>query len=212
MCYINDTYHIRMTGWIGNKASELGIHLFADADFAGCSKTSRSTSGAHLAVIASKSHWPPAGQSKKQGCVSHSTPEAEIVAADHALRSIGVPALALWSVILERPDATIRFHEDNETAIIVMKQGYSAAMRHLERTHGVCLRWLAERFHEPAYVLDYERSALMSADVYTKAFSCQAEWVRNMKLTNHLDPSTFWGGRTKCHEHPMATEHRGGNV
>ena len=100
------------------------MHLFADADFAGCAKTSRSTSGAHLAVLGPNTVWPIAGQSKKQTCVSHSTPEAEIVAADHAVRSFGVPAMDLWTLILG-DKMVIQFHEDNATACIVLKSGYS---------------------------------------------------------------------------------------
>ena len=51
MSYIQSSLHVRMTGWIGDDPSELSLHLFADADFAGCNKTSRSTSGTHLSVL-----------------------------------------------------------------------------------------------------------------------------------------------------------------
>ena len=51
ICYINCSYHVRMTGWIGDPPEMLAPHIFADADFAGCSKTSRSTSGAHLSLL-----------------------------------------------------------------------------------------------------------------------------------------------------------------
>ena len=212
MCYINGTFHVRMTGWIGDAIEDVTLHLFADADFAGCSKTSRSTSGAHLTLLGSRSTWPLAGQSKKQGCVSHSTPEAEIVAADHAVRTMGVPSLDLWSTLFERPEANVVFHEDNETAIIVMRQGHSPTMRHLERTHGVCLRWLAERFQCPDYQIMYERSVLQAADIYTKAFTSLAEWVRNLRLINHLDPKLFWSGRSDGARSEMLTEHKGGVV
>ena len=95
VCYINITYHIRMTGWVGDPPSKLTPHCFADADFAGCAKTSRSTSGVHLCLPGPNTVFPLAGQSKKQGCVSHSTPEAEIVATDHAMRTSGLPSLEL---------------------------------------------------------------------------------------------------------------------
>ena len=60
--------------------------------------------------------------SKKQACVSHSTPEAEIVAADFALRTVGLPALILWDKILDK-EAAVEFREDNETMIQVCKTG-----------------------------------------------------------------------------------------
>ena len=36
ICYVNSSYHIRMTGWVGDPAENLSVDLFADADFAGC--------------------------------------------------------------------------------------------------------------------------------------------------------------------------------
>ena len=54
---------------------------------------------------------PIAGISKRQTNVSHSTPEAEIVAADFAVRSLGTPALTLWSLLL-RKEVYLQFHED----------------------------------------------------------------------------------------------------
>ena len=211
MCFIQGSLKVRMTGWIGDPVSALGVHLFADADFAGCPKTSRSTSGMHLSVMGPSSVWPVAGQSKKQTCVSHSTPEAEIVSADHAVRMHGVPALSLFERLLGLPQdkLVIQFHEDNATAVQVLKTGYSAAMRHIERTHGVCLRFLAERFTSPAFHVFYERSVLMSADVYTKHFVCAAEWELVTKLINHLVPSQFWPGEAGGYKPKMPAEHKG---
>ena len=71
-----------MIGWVGNSLKDLSIGLFADADYAGCGESLRSTSGAHMHIQGSHTRFPLAGISKRQGCVSHSTPEAEIVAAD----------------------------------------------------------------------------------------------------------------------------------
>jgi len=144
--------------------------------------------------------------------VSHSTPESELVSADHAVRTFGTPTLDLWSLLLAKPDLHLTFHEDNATAIIAMQQGYSNTMRHLERTHGVCLRALAERFHEPFYHLVYERSALQSGDIYTKGFTNAAEWTRAVKLINHLDPHLFWEGQSGSSKSIMPSEHKGGVV
>ena len=68
MCYIHSTYHLRQTGWIGDGVEDLVPHLFADADFAGNAKDSRSTSGVHLCILGPNSMFPIAGQCKKQGC------------------------------------------------------------------------------------------------------------------------------------------------
>jgi hypothetical protein len=58
VCYIHSTYNYRLVGWIGDGPSALQPHLFADADFAGCVYTQRSTSGLHLAVRGPKQLLP----------------------------------------------------------------------------------------------------------------------------------------------------------
>ena len=95
MCYIKSTLEWRHIGWVGDKCEDVAPHLYADADFAGCAQSSRSTSGSFLCIRGPSTFFPVAMQSKRQGCVSHSTPEAEIVAADFSLRMMGLPALDL---------------------------------------------------------------------------------------------------------------------
>ena len=50
VCYINSFKHLRMIGWVGDGLGALQPHLFADADFACCTATQRSTSGYHFAI------------------------------------------------------------------------------------------------------------------------------------------------------------------
>ena len=45
ICYMHSTRHLRMIGWVGDSLEHLSPHLYADADFAGCAQTQRSTSG-----------------------------------------------------------------------------------------------------------------------------------------------------------------------
>jgi len=74
MCYINCTAASTLTGYIGDPPSELKLRLYADADFAGDKDTFRSTSGAALAIVGPHSLMPLAAKTKKQSCVSNSTP------------------------------------------------------------------------------------------------------------------------------------------
>ncbi len=94
--YINGTALWRQIGFIGDTTDNLQLGLFSDADFAGDRADMRSTSGVFLAPYGPRSFFPLAAQSNKQTAVSHSTVEAEIVAADHALSTSGLPALPLW--------------------------------------------------------------------------------------------------------------------
>ena len=66
--------------------------------------------------------FPLNGVSKKQTCVSHSTPEAEIVAANAAIRLEGLPSPQLWDVVLERK-VIATFLENNQATMQILKPG-----------------------------------------------------------------------------------------
>ena len=93
MCYLNSTLDYRMFGWIGDPVSMLSLHVYCDADFAGDQETMKSTSGVHLVLQGPNSYFPLTCVSKKQSCQSHSTPEAEFVAASHGIRAVAIPFL-----------------------------------------------------------------------------------------------------------------------
>ena len=57
-----------------------------------------------------------AGGSKRQGCVSHSTPEAEIAAADVSLRTMGLPALSIWETLTDSFPKLFFWKESNNAA------------------------------------------------------------------------------------------------
>ena len=50
MCYVDSTKHLKLVGWVGDERKDIGQHLYADADFAGCKRTGRSTSGAFFVM------------------------------------------------------------------------------------------------------------------------------------------------------------------
>ena len=102
LCYINSPLDYKLKGHIGDSSENLNLTLYSDADFAGCLDIAKSTSGAFIALTGPNSFFPLNATSKKQPCVSHSTPEAEIVAADLAIRAEGLRALQLWDMVLER--------------------------------------------------------------------------------------------------------------
>lgn len=122
MCYIHSTYHLRMVGWVGDDLDALQPFLFADADFAGCTLTQRSTTGYFHCIRGPRSCFPITGVSKRQSCVSHSTPEAEMVATDFSLRHCGIPSLDLWQALLPNCRGLI-LCEDNQAMIRVIESG-----------------------------------------------------------------------------------------
>ena len=187
MCYVNSTLSLKMIGWVGDKIEDLSLGLFADADFAGCAQSLRSASGSHLQVQGKFTRFPLAGGSKRQGCVSHSTPEAEIVAADTALRTLGIPALSAWKV-LAKVFPQLLFHDDNQGMIGVVRSGRNPTMRHLERTHGISIASMHEHFQKDHFVLIYEITAKMAADIHTKGFKNPMAWKKACMLINLLEP------------------------
>ena len=149
--------------------------------------------------------FPLTGISRKQTCVSHSTPEAEIVAADVALRTTGIPAAILWDNILQRP-MRITFHEDNQAAMRVMLTGRNPTMRHIGRTHKLDVAWLAEQLSGELFDIVYEVSTGQRADIFTKGFDTADKWEHARSMINVLDvrakllPPPVHGGGGSCDE------------
>ena len=156
-----------MVRYIGDDLSKVQVHVYADADFAGDPSSKRSTTGVHLSLRGPHTCFPINGQSKRQECVSHSTPEAEIVAADWALRREGIPMLDMLDVIAGRGQKVV-FHDSIESMLKACRSGKNPTMRHLLRTHGVSVAWLKEQFDTGNYDLRYVPSTLQAADIYTK--------------------------------------------
>ena len=99
VAYIHWTMDYKLVGWVGDAQPQMQPQLYADADFAGCVATQRSTSGAYLCIRGPHTAFPIAAASRRQGCVSKSTPEAEIVSMDGAIRSMGIPSLSVWDTL-----------------------------------------------------------------------------------------------------------------
>ena len=75
-----------------------------------------------MALTSPNAFFPLSGVSKKQTCVSHSTPEAEIVSANAAVRLEGLPALPLWDVMLERKVIATLLEDNQATANSQIRQ------------------------------------------------------------------------------------------
>jgi ribosomal protein L16/L10AE len=123
-----------------------------------------------MTVCGPNSLAPLNGQSKKQSAVSHSTPESEIVSADAGVRTFGLPALDLWSLILNRRVKLV-LEEDNSAAKRVIETGRNPTMRHLNRTHKVDLRFLFEQVANGNMEVRQCPTDSMAADILNKAFT-----------------------------------------
>jgi hypothetical protein len=191
ICYINSTLDMRMIGKVGNTKESINCALFSDADFAGCSETMKSTSGVFMKLSASNTHFPLSACSVKQTAVSHSTAEAEMIAAELALRKEGLPILDLLDVILNRKVHT-DFLEDNQATIRMLESGKNPTLRHLGRTHKVDLSWLFDEFKKESYMLRYCTSEEQGADIFTKHFVDANKWREVCTLIGHVTKSMLW--------------------
>ena len=80
---------------------DVQLVLFSDASFAGDVEDSKSTSGAFLALAGPNTFVPITWFCKKQGAVSHSSIEAEIIALETGLRLEGIPLLMFLDLLLD---------------------------------------------------------------------------------------------------------------
>ncbi len=97
--YINSTADFVQRAYVGDQIGTEVLTLFCDADFAGDRGDSKSTSGVFVAIAGPTCFVPVACLSKKQGCVSTSTCEAEIVAMAAGLKEV-LSCLDMWEVIV----------------------------------------------------------------------------------------------------------------
>jgi hypothetical protein len=192
MCYINSTLDVKMQAWVGDPIEDWEFVVYSDADFAGDKSTSKSTSGAFACIRAKNTFFPLTGISKKQSCVSHSTPEAEIVAADFAVRTVGLPGLDLWETLKGKPMSMV-FKEDNESTMRIIETGKSNALRHIGRTHRVNIDFIHEQHANKQIQLEYCPSEMMCADIFTKPFCVACKWWHACLVIAHVQTKVFWG-------------------
>jgi len=100
---------------------------------------------------------------------------------------MGPPAMSIWETLTGKSPKLL-FHDDNQGMIGVVRSGRNPTMRHLERTHGIAITSLHEHFTRENYVLMYEVTSKMAADIHTKGFKNPLAWKRACMLINLLDP------------------------
>ena len=140
--YINASKGMRQVGFIGDTADKLSLALYADSDLAGDRRDCKSTSGIFLVLVGPHTFYPLGAISKKQTATSHSSPEAELVALNQAIKDEGIPALDLWSLILGRNDSNplvLTLYEDNQAAAQIVRTGKTPKLRHVKRVHGISI-------------------------------------------------------------------------
>ena len=79
MSYISGSKELKAYAYAADPPSKCHLALSCDADFAGDKSDAKSTTGVHLAIVGPNTYFPLSSISEKQGCVSQSTCEAEML-------------------------------------------------------------------------------------------------------------------------------------
>ena len=78
--------------------------------------------------------------------------------------------MELWSILLQRPMKAV-IHEDNASAIAVVKNGYSPQLRHLAKHHRISLGLVHEMCEQPDIVMIHCPTEEQKGDLMTKGLA-----------------------------------------
>ena len=180
-CYLNNSRDFVLVSHMGGDIDELELELSVDADLASEKDDTKSSSAYFCSIKGPQSMGVLAFCFKRQTSTALGTPEAEIVSLSFGLKQCGLPMKDFWEYILGRL-ITLRIKEDNETAITIIKKGYSPQLRYLERTQRTKLSWLHEVIYDlEEAILEHEDTERMRADLFTKRIKPHA-WKHALEL------------------------------
>jgi hypothetical protein len=136
------------------------LEAYTDADWAGEEHSGRSTSG----MVILKNGAPIAWSSKRQGCVSTSTMEAEYIAMFTTVQN------AIWISSLEDQFGTSQYLPhiwcDNTAAIAIAIGGEMSFKK--SRFMNVKYHYTRQAYEEKKITIEYIESAINIADLFTK--------------------------------------------
>ena len=155
-----------MFGWVGANSTDWRCWLYTDAGFAAFKSTSNSVSCVFCAMCDPTTLFPRCASSKKQGAVSHSTAESEMVAADLGLRTEALPLMMLFDTILKR-EIRLLFLEDNRATLRIITTGKNQVLRHVCRTHRINVHWISQVAREQPIDLGAGERHLVAGDMFT---------------------------------------------
>ena len=168
---MKSTADIKLHGQVDSSdIDNVVLHAYPDADLCGTFDTTRATSGGFVELIGAGTFFPLDWFSKRQSTTSHSTMEAELVAAGKMLRESLIPIQSLWSLLLQRKVVSV-VHEDNMSTITVIDAGYSPQLRHIQKHHRISLGEVHELCQHDDIVLEHVETDKQKGDLMTKGLA-----------------------------------------
>ena len=155
----------------GTETLDQPVIFHCDADYAGDLDDRKSTSGLHVQIAGAMVTW----RAKKQGSVTLSTMESELIAiGDAVVENEYIDALLLeMGIKIAQPSIIM---EDNQSAIAYTKGGKNELKaRHV----GVRFHYIRNSVNDGRIRIEYCPTTEMLADIFTKALPAdQFEYLR----------------------------------
>ena len=148
---------------------KLKLLVFSDADHAGNVSTRKSVSGCAIFLAGPHGTWALLDWiSKTQRTISLSTAEAELLAAQLALRE----CLAILIVLdILQIDVDLELLVDSAAALSVLLTGLSSKLRYAAKSQGLCAAWCASILKDFSIKARKVATDHNVADLFTKAVS-----------------------------------------
>ena len=78
-------------------------------------------------------------------------------------------------------------HQDNTATIQVIRNGYSAGLRHLGKAHKINVQGLYDAIQEPGIMIQHCPTEQQAADIFTKCLDVQ-KWQHTWDMIRIFDP------------------------
>jgi hypothetical protein len=173
---LSPSAHVRYSRHTGSETPKYDIEVYSDADFAGESRTRKSTSGRLVFVFGNLVSW----KAKSQSGVALSSCESEYVAMADAVKDVMYVKQLLSFFGFANPTAVV-YGDNASTVKIVRKEAAMTRTRHVD----IKLKFLIHQANIEAIQFLWVSTGDMWADMMTKGLGAS-------KL-NRLKPRTLAG-------------------
>ena len=164
--YVNCTKDFILKGEVDHQSDPI-LEVFTGADFASCQHSAKSTSGLWVHIATGSSVFPIYWQAKKQGSTARSTTESEIISMATGMFSEALNLQTFLEYLTQKPIQLV-FHQDNEAVLKILRNKYSAKLRHMNRVHKVNVASLCEILEQDDVTAIYCPTAEQRANGFTK--------------------------------------------
>jgi hypothetical protein len=174
ICYLNSTKNLALFLTVDLRdIDKLYTRNYTDSDYGGCISSGRSTSGYVCKLVGEYGtdillDW----GSKRQGYVSNSSAESEIIALSYGLNMGILPTTMLSELITNNKNMKTKIYIDSKAAMQAVQASYSIKLRYLSKTQRLSISRLNEILfgeNDLNAEVEYINTVNNIADFFTKA-------------------------------------------